>query len=428
MAPTSPLVLALDIGTSSVRALLFDARANPIVGLAAHLPYQPRVAADGTAEVDPVRLQRLVYRALDQAVNLAGSGAGRIVAVGVSTFWHGLLAATPEGDALTPLYLWSDMRSWAESEELRRDLDPEVVRIRTGCPIHPSYWPAKLLWLRNQRPQLWRSELRWLSFGDLLFQHLFGNLGTSLSMASGTGLLNTSARSWDPELLRLLGIDSASLPAFRDREVGLAPRFARRWPVLAGIPWRHATGDGALANLGSGCSSPVRRAITVGTSGALRVMAEGPLEAPAGLWRYLLDSKREVVGGAFSNGGNLYAWLTRTLRVAEPGLERAVARLKPASTGLTFLPLLAGERAPGYAARATGAIAGLTVATRPEEIVRAGLEAVAIEFARVDRRLDERLPPPERIVASGAGLLSSPAWLQIMADAPRPPGACVAGR
>ena len=417
MPAARPLVLALDVGTSSVRALVFDSRGRPLPGLAVHLPYQPRVAADGTAEVDPDRLQRLVWRALDQIVNMAGPSARRIAAVGVSTFWHGLLAATPEGAPLTPLYLWSDMRSWGEAEELRRTLDPEAIRLRTGCPIHPSYWPAKLLWLRERRPDLWRERVRWESFGDLVFQHLFGTSRTSLSMASGTGLLETDARDWDRGLMRVLAIERLSLPEFGEQEIGLRPTFARRWPALAGIPWLLAAGDGALANLGSGCAGPDRRAITVGTSGALRVMSSEALRAPAGLWRYLLDARREVVGGAFSNGGNLYAWLARTLRVAEPGLERALSRLRPASTGLTFLPLLAGERAPGYAPRATGAIAGLTVATSPVQIVRAGLEAVAIEFARVDQRLNAGLPAPDRVVASGAGLLSSRAWLQIMADA-----------
>jgi gluconokinase len=140
----------------------------------------------------------------------------------------------------------------------------------------------------------------------------------------------------------------------------------------------------------------------------------GPL--PAGLWCYRLDADRLVTGGALSNGGNLYAWLARTLRLGE-GLERRLRRMAPAAHGLTFLPHLAGERSLGYAPHAYGAIAGLTSATTPEAIARAGLEAVAIECAGINRRLDEAAPRASRLVASGAALLSSPTWMQMMADA-----------
>ena len=121
--------------------------------------------------------------------------------------------------------------------------------------------------------------------------------------------------------------------------------------------------------------------------------------------------------GALSNGGNLYAWMTHNLAVERGTLERRLRRLRPVSTGLTFVPLLAGERSPGFASHATGSIAGLTQATTATDIVRAGLEAIAIEFGRVDRLLDAVLPGARRLVANGAGLLASPAWMQIMADA-----------
>jgi gluconokinase len=142
-----------------------------------------------------------------------------------------------------------------------------------------------------------------------------------------------------------------------------------------------------------------------------------PARLPAGIWCYRLDGDRFVVGASYNNGGNLYAWLVRNLAVDEAGLERQLRRMPPAAHGLTFLPLLAGERSPGFAAHASGAVAGLTQATTAVEIVQAGLEAVAIEFARGDRLLDEVEPKPRHLVASGGGLLASPAWMQMMADA-----------
>ena len=109
--------------------------------------------------------------------------------------------------------------------------------------------------------------------------------------------------------------------------------------------------------------------------------------------------------------------MTRTLALDHSTLEARLRRMKPAATGLTFVPLLAGERSPGFASHATGSLAGLTQATTATDIVRAGLEATAIEFRRVDQRLDAILPGARRLVGNGAGLLASPAWMQIMADA-----------
>src|SRR5439155_6022240 len=181
----------------------------------------------------------------------------------------------------------------------------------------------------------------------------------------------------------------------------LRPGPRRRWPQLANAAWLCAAGDGALANLGSGCVDPSQRALTVGTSGAMRAITDSlPERLARGLWCYLLEPGRFVVGGSLSNGGNLYEWLLRTLRVDEAGLEGRLRRTAAPAGEPTFLPLLAGERSLGFAPHATGAIAGLTLATAPEDILRAGLEAVALTFADVDRALDQSVPGARRLVAS----------------------------
>ncbi len=418
-AVPNDLVVALDVGTSSVRAPLYDDRARSLPGAGAHVPYRPRIDRDGAAEVDADRLISLVGGCLDELLRRARPVlTGPVGAVGVSTFWHSLVATDTEGRALTPLFLWADTRSRRAAEELAGRLDPEAVRRRTGCTLHASYWPARLAWLKRVRPDLWRRPVRWLSFGDLLYWRLFGHPATSLSMASGTGLLRLEDRSWDEELLAALDVDPAHLPPLAEAESGLAPEFAARWPQLARATWLHAAGDGALANLGSGCIDPTQRALTVGTSGALRVMCSGPpAPPPPGLWCYRLDAERLVVGGALSNGGNLEDWMSQVLNLDRPRLQEQLRQRRPGAHGLVFLPLLAGERSLGYAPHAFGAVAGLTLATTAEDIAQAGLEAIAIEFARVDRRLDEVLPAPRCLVASGAALLGSPPWMQVMADA-----------
>jgi gluconokinase len=412
-------VLALDVGTSSVRAILYDRQARPVPGAAVHVRHEPRIGSDGTSEMDADELVDLVTLSVGQLMDRTGAErTSSIAGIGVSTFWHGLVAADDSAHALSPVYLWSDTRSWKSVEQLKERLDPEAVRQRTGCPVHTSYWPAKLAWLRSERADLWGRPVRWMSFGDLLFWRMFGKLGTSLSMASGTGLFGLADCDWDHELLSALEISRQSLPPIAKVEQTLEPAYRRLLPQLVDIPWLHAVGDGALANLGSGCITPDRRALTVGTSGALRAIDSAPPpQIPPGLWCYRLDQRRVVIGGAVSNGGNLRKWLVDTLRVQERKLEDALENIVPGAHGLTVLPHLAGERSLGYAPHAFGAIAGLTSATTAEDMARAGLEAVAIEFARVDRRLDGVIPGATTLVASGAALLSSPAWMQMMADA-----------
>ncbi|HZU19357.1 MAG TPA: FGGY family carbohydrate kinase [Candidatus Dormibacteraeota bacterium] len=328
------------------------------------------------------------------------------------------MAADAEGRTLTPLVLWPDPRSWRAAEDLARRLDPETVRRRTGCTLHASYWPASLVWSKEARPDLWRRPVRWMGFGALLCWRLFGRPGTSLSMASGTGLLRLGDGRWDEKLLAELELDPGALPPLAETESGLLPEFAARWRRLARVPWLHAAGDGALANLGSGCVDPTQRALTIGTSGALRTMYTGPpMPPPPGLWCYRLDAARPVVGGALSNGATCAPGCRRCGTWTRGGSRSGCGVTDRAGTGSSSCPCWAGERSPGYAPRASGAVIGLTLATTAEDLAQAGLEAIAIAFARVDRRMDEVLPAPRRLVASGAALFESPAWMQVMADA-----------
>jgi gluconokinase len=398
--------------------MLCDLQGREARGLEVQQEYGQHVHHEAKAEIDADQLARLVIRCLVALVRLAGPRrADRIAAVGVSTFWHGLVASDDSKRALTPIYLWSDVRSSSAMEAMRERFDAEDVRLRTGCPLHPSYWPSKLRWLREERPDLWRRPVKWLSFGDLLFWRLFGRLGTSLSMASGTGLFRLGDCRWDDELLVELRVEPGSLPPLAKAEQGLKPPYARLLPQLAEKPWLHAVGDGALANLGTGCTSTTDRAITVGTSGALRVMHGNSVPGlPRGLWRYRLDETRFLTGGALSNGGNLRHWLLTNFLIPDR-LDARFRHAAPGAHGLTFLPHLFGERSLGYAANAFGAVAGLTSATTADDMAQAAYEAVAVQFAQIDRKLDEILPGARRLVASGTALLNSPAWMQMMADA-----------
>ncbi|MBV9749544.1 MAG: hypothetical protein JO157_12100, partial [Acetobacteraceae bacterium] len=284
-------------------------------------------------------------------------------------------------------------------------------------------WPAKLVWLRETQPAVFARVTRWVSFGELLLERLTGEGSVSLSMASGTGLLNLHTCLWDTQVLLASGIRTEHLSPLanaRTWPVLSGADWLRRWPRLDGVAWLHAVGDGACSNLGAGCVTPERCAVMIGTSGAERVAwsPTGAFEAPWGAWCYRIDQQRLVLGGALNDGGSLVDWLRGALRVADPGaLEAELDGIPPDSHGLTVLPFWAGERSPGYADDARGAIVGMRLSTRPVDIVRACLEAVALRFATIDRILLEALPNAPQVVATGGALLHSAVWMQIVADA-----------
>jgi gluconokinase len=344
-----------------------------------------------------------------------------VVGVATSTFWHTLVGLGPDDRPRTPVYSWADTRSAGAVEALRRRLDEKAYHARVGCRLHTSYLPARLWWLRERDPAGYRRMRRWVSFGEYLGLRLTGELRTSVCMASGTGLFDQWARRWDPGILEVLDLGPAHLGPVVDLDRparGLRREFARRWPALARLPWFPALGDGACSNVGAGCTTASRAALMVGTSGAMRVCL--PAEAvtiPDGLWCYRVDARRLLLGGSLSNGGNLYAWLTETLRLPEAGAtEAALAAMEADAHGLTVLPFLAGERSVGWVAAARAAVVGLSLATRPVDILRAGLETVAYRFALIHARLREACPGLREVVATGGALLASPAWTQIVAD------------
>jgi gluconokinase len=369
-------VLALDVGTSAVRAQRFDERGRELNEPARRLY---------VGENDPDVLVAAARDAIEEA-----GGIERADAIGVSVFGHSLLPLDRAGRPLTPILGWRDPRAADAADELARRVDAAALHERTGCPLHPSFWPAKLLWLGTSEAALY------VTFAEYLYAQLAGlEPRMSLSLASSTGLLNLYTRAWDEELLDVLGVDAARLPPISDEPAGV---------------WQPALLDGACANLGAGAVGETRAAITVGTSSALRRVVPGDDRRPRpGLFLYVLDERRLVEGGALSDGGNLYHWLGRTLaRDGASLLERG-----PDEHGLLFLPFLGGERSTGWRARARGSVHGLTFDTAPRDLRQAALEGIGFRLGAIV----ELLPEVDELLATGGVLVKNPEWLQLTADA-----------
>ncbi|GAB4110072.1 MAG: gluconokinase [Roseiflexaceae bacterium] len=416
---SDPYILTLDLGSSSTRALLFDRHGQAVDSIEARIPYELQSGSDGSSIDDPDQAVARAVACIDLIVAEVARRQWQIAAVAVDTLAATFIVLDGAGKPLTPLISYADTRNASDAEQLQASYAEAEVHQRTGCLLRTSYWPARLAWLRRSEPAIWRQAKRFVSLGEYVEQALFGSGRAAISPASWTGMLDRRRNTWDTELCAALEVDLAQLGQICDTSEprsDLRPSYASRWPLLRGVPWFAALGDGAAANLGSGCVGPGRVALTVGTTGALRVVREQVEQVPAGLWCYRVDRRRALLGGATSEGGNVYAWLRRTLQLDPPEqLEAALAALPAASHGVQVLPFWAGERSPGWAGDARASIVGLQMATTPTEIVRACFEGVAYRFGLIAEQL-LRADPHATVVVSGGGLLQSAAWTQIVAD------------
>jgi gluconokinase len=390
-------VLAIDLGTSSARSAVFDARGTRLANSLRQESYALQTAADGRAELDPAVLLAMVRRLLAKH-----SANG----VGISCFWHSLMGCDGQGRPLTPIYTWADSRCTADAARLRRRHDERELHARTGCMLRASFWPAKLAWLRRTAPQLFARVAYWVGPAEWILWQLTGELRCAHGMATATGLYNPLSKSWDPEVVRLARLRLGQLPPISDAPLTL-PGLGQVFPGI---------GDGAANNLGVGATAPGLAAINFGTSAAVRIVRErGPARAPFGLFCYRIDERRHLIGGAISNAGGLRAWCLDRLRLPnEADLERELAARPGPHPRLRALPFWLAERAPSWREDLSGTVLGITQSTTAVDLLQAITEATYQRLANIVALVPGAQRNLRLIV--GGGLQKSPASFQRLAD------------
>jgi gluconokinase len=420
----APVILALDIGTSSTRSAIYDAKGNRLMETTAQFGYPLLTGQDGRAELRTADLDRAVGLAFEKTLRVWRKlqSPSPIAGIGVSCFWHSLLGLDAKGRAITPVYTWADSRCRKEAQSLRKNHGEEVLHARTGCMARTSFWPAKLLWLRKTKPGLFRQVARWVSPAEWIQERWCGAATVSLSMASGTGILDGRTLRWHRPLLRRCGINQDRLNPISDAPLMVSRTRARRFPELANVPWYPAIGDGVASNLGSGATFPGLAAINVGTSAALRLVVETepaahePL-APFGLFSYRIDARRRLLGGAVSNAGNLRAWAIRELKLpADPAvIEKLLSVRSSPVENLTLLPFWIAERAPTWPEELPSAVIGITQATSALDLLQALQEATYHRLTQIAEAVEKAARRKLAFIVSG-GIQNSPGSLQRLAD------------
>lgn len=410
------VVIGVDVGTTSAKAVAFDAAGEERGNAEAGYPLDS--SNPGQAVQNPAQVVDAALEAIRAAAGeVAAQGAG-IAGLSLSSALHSLVALDERGRPLTGLLTWADTRAREQAERLKRD-HPELHG-RTGTPLHPMAPLAKLVWFREREPETFAAASRWVGIKELVLARMTGEWAIDHSCASGTGLLNLDRLDWDGQALELAGIDAGRLCPLVPAKQTFAltesiPGIDAGTPVVAGA------GDGPLANLGVGAVQPGVAACSIGTSGALRVVVERPVVDPAGrVFCYALTPERWVTGGAINNGGLVLQWAGDALAPdlgehPEEELLALAAGVPAGSQGLVMLPHLLGERAPDWNALPGGAYVGLTRDHGRGHLVRAAIEGVCQQLALVLASVRDSGHAVTEVRATG-GFARSELWKQMLAE------------
>jgi gluconokinase len=415
------VVVGLDVGTTATKAVAFGIGSSWRHTVVREYPLlQP---SPGELVQDPDTVVAAALDALAEVVRQSRDAS--VVAVSLSSAMHGLIGLDHDLRPLTPLLTWADARAADEARSLRAAGQAAELHRVSGTPVHPMSPLTKLMWFSRHEPSLSSRARAWVGLKDYLVNALTGTLATEVSSASGTGLLDLRTRDWNPAALDLADVRHDQLPVVlpTTATLRLSPDAAARVGLPAATPVVIGAGDGPLGNVGTGALAPGVVGLSIGTSGAARMVVSQPvLDRSERLFCYALTDDAWVVGGAVSNGGATIRWAGEVFgaigdadAMGDAELLDLAASVPPGSDGLVAVPYLLPERAPLWDPTVTGAFLGVRHGHTRGHFVRALVEGVALQLAAVVDELD-RLQPVTQVRATG-GAFRSRVWREVVAGA-----------
>jgi len=422
-------MIGVDIGTTSTKSVLYDMKGKVIAY--ANSGYQLYQDIPDMAEEDPDDIFDAVIEVLGQVLRKGKVKSGEVKGISFSSAMHSLILMDKNDQPLTRAITWADNRAAKYSEELKENGVGAQIYAKTGTPIHPMAPLSKILWLRNEQPELFNKTKKFIDLKSYVFFRLFGVYKMEYSIASATGMFNIFKLDWDQQALDLLKITRDQLPELvepTDMIKNIDKKYGDLLGISADIPFIFGGSDGVLSNLGVNAIDPGVVAVTIGTSGAVRVVVDKPVVDPNGkLFCYALTKDKWVVGGPVNNGGIVFRWVkdqlfapekitAEQMQVSTYNILTQIAEKIPAgSDGLLFHPYLGGERAPIWNAYARGSFFGLTRKHTRAHMVRAALEGIVYNLYVVMLTIEGVAGKPKSIQATG-GFSRSSLWRQMLAD------------
>ncbi|WP_129044540.1 gluconokinase [Companilactobacillus metriopterae] len=422
-------IIGADIGTTSTKAVLYDMKGNVIAY--ANKGYQLYQDEPGMAEEDPDDIFEAIIDVLSQVMRKGKVKPDELKGVSFSSAMHSLILMDENDEPLTRAITWADNRAAKYSDQLKENGLGKEIYAKTGTPIHPMAPLSKILWIKNEKPELFSKTKKFIDLKTYVFFKLFGEYNMEYSIASATGMFNIFELKWEPQALEMLGLSEDKLPNLvepTDKISGIDPSYGKVTGITADVPFIYGASDGVLSNLGVNAIDPGVLAVTIGTSGAVRVVVDKPVVDPNGnLFCYALTKDKWVVGGPVNNGGIVFRWVrdqlfapekitAEQMQISSYDILTQIAEKIPAgSDGLLFHPYLGGERAPIWNAYARGSFFGLTRQHTRAHMVRSALEGIVYNLYMVMLMIEGVAGKPKSIQATG-GFARSELWRQMLAD------------
>jgi gluconokinase len=413
-------ILGIDIGTGSTKAVAVGADYKAFDS--SQVFYPTMTAKPGYSEQNPETIWNAFCKSIEElSLKLAANPA----AISLSTAMHSLIAVNKKGIALAPMMTWADSRSISIADRLLSTGEGMELYQATGTPIHSMSPLCKIIWIRENDPELFENTYKFISIKEYIWFKLFHTFECDHSIASCTGLMDVHDLQWSSLALTTAGLDEGRLSRLvstshsrKDRVDKLSMSF-----LPPEIPFVIGASDGCLANLGTGAIKPGTAALTIGTSGALRLASKRAVFNPQAMtFFYRLDEEIFINGGPVNNGGIALKWHLKNLynkeelSTADYDIALANAGQVPAAAeGLIFLPYLQGERAPIWDSKSCGNFFGIGLKHRTAHFTRAVVEGICYALNDVLLSLEASGEQITQLNVSG-GFVTSTIWLQILAD------------
>jgi gluconokinase len=413
-------ILAIDIGTTSTKAIAVTADGKVIASNTVAYPtHYPKA---GHSEQNPDEILAAVQSCISKTQKQCTTH--QLLGLSFSAAMHSLMATDAIGHPITPLVIWSDMRSTEQANDLiSRGVDYKIYEA-TGTAIHPMSPLCKLMWWRKYEPDLIKKAFKFLSIKDYILHHFTGEWITDYSVASSSGLFNIRSLKWNDDSLKEAGVTVNQLPTpipttqiitFIKKDVCNELNLPPDIKIIPGAS------DGCLASLGTNAVHSGELCITIGTSGAVRRIVDSPKRDPdQRIFNYILSKNHVVIGGATNNGAVLLQWFERIFGI-QKGSNSIYEDVEKAChkdlrcDDLIFLPYVLGERAPIYDSLARGVFFGLDIRHERIHLLRALVEGICFSLLSIANSLKEVSGNYEVVIASG-GFIRSSRWVQLLAD------------
>lgn len=419
-------VLAVDLGTSSVRVMIADSQGNIICSRQSR--YGVIKVSDYMQEQSPDEIYEHFVGTAKACVEQAGTAAKEIGVVAFSSQMYNIFPVDGQGHPLYNMILWSDSRSEKQAERMAALHGKDCLYRATGCPLNSMYPFSKILWLKEEEKEITERAVKYVSIKEYIVEKMTGKYIVDYSMAASTGIFNIHTMKWDAGALTYLGLTEE---AFSEPVSGLTcfdfvkEELRDELGLPAEVKVVSAGGDGPMAQIGSGACDEGSINMDIGTSAAARVIAHRPIVDQEGrMWTYAVTEDSWVYGGILSNAGNGYHWLIQniaefmnaeTMDDVFDAVEEKMRELPRIREELLFVPYLLRCRSPYWDDKVRATIYGLTQEHTLADIVKAYLESIGFDMLSLIRIIAEQVEVKERIILTG-GLAKSPMICQLLAD------------